>query len=243
MKKLVISFISLLASTNMVYGMVVFDPSVFAQTLATANNTLSQLNQLKNQLDVMRQQKKILDRQMLSLDGNQYQWSDAQHLINQLANTIQQNNALAYSASNADSQFKQLYPGYQAPDDYGDQYKRITNTTLTTLNNVLRSLGTNANDFQNENKRMAFLQQQEQSADNQLKAIQAASQIASEQVSQTQLLRQTIIAQTNAQNAYYASQVQTEASSRAELEKIIKNGAKTAPPIGHSGNYLTLPNF
>ena len=117
------------------------------------------------------------------------------------------------------------------------------NTTQNTLNGVLQSLGSSANDFQNENTRLSFLQNQAQSATGQTEAIQAASQIASEQVSQLQLLRQTIIAQTNAQATYYAAQMQQQASSQAELSQVINNGSTTSPAIGQSGNQLSLPNF
>lgn len=114
--------------------------------------------------------------------------------------------------------------------------------TLNTLNSVLQSMGTNAQDFQNENARLAFLQRQSQSAKGQTQAIQASSQIASEMVSQTQLLRQTVIAQTNAQTAYYATQVQNDASAKAELEHVIQSGSTNVPAYGTSGHSLNPPD-
>lgn len=191
-----------------------------------------QVGYLRQQLDALKQ-----------LTPGQYQWSNAQNLINQLGDAVQRANTLAYSAQNVDAQFRQYFPGYQAPTDYGQQYQHITRTQLDTLNQILQAMGSSAQDFQNENARLTFLQHQAQSAVGQTQAIQAAAQIASEQVSQTQLLRQTMIAQTNAQTAYYAGQVQKEASSRAELEKIAANGKQAAPAIGDSGHYLKLPDF
>jgi len=41
-----------------------------------------------------------------------------------------------------------------------------------------------------------------------------------------QLLRQTVIAQTNAQNTYYAAQIQKEASAKQAFDDLVDN-AKT----------------
>ena len=149
---------------------------------------------------------------------------------------------LAYNAQNLDAQFKKIYPGYQSPKNYGEQYQQIVNTTVNTLNGVLNSLGTNAQDFQQENTRLAFLQSQSQNVVGQTQAIQAASQIALEQVAQMQLLRQTLMAQTNAQTAYYVAQTQKEASAKAELEQVVQTGEQKVPAYGTSGNTLNVPS-
>lgn len=223
--------------------MIVEDPLVWAETAATAMRMLDQIKALKEQLDVMNQQRRMMEHAGLTLSGNQYQWSNAQSLINKLGSLVNQSNSLAYTSKNMDEQFKQKFPGYRAPNDYGQSYEDITNTTINTLNGVLKSVGMSAEDFQDENRRLSFLQSQEQSADNQLKAIQAASQIASEQVTQTQLLRQTMMAQTNAQTTYYAAQIQNESNAHAELQAVIREGSKESPEIGHSGHRITIPTF
>jgi type IV secretion system protein TrbJ len=201
------------------------------------------LIQLGHQLMQLKQQTLYIQQQLKILDGDQYQWSNAQSLINQLASIVNQTNGIAYSAANANQNFKKAYPGYQAPENYTQQYKNNINMTQNTLNAILQSMRLNAHDFQNENSRLAFLQQQSQNARGQTQAIQASSQIASEMVSQIQLLRQTTIAQSNAQTAYYATQIQNEASSKAELEKIINAGSTVVPAYGSSGYELHAPDF
>jgi P-type conjugative transfer protein TrbJ len=207
----------------------VFDPSVFARLGEEAL-------QLKNQLDVLKQQLNAIKQ----LKSSQYQWSNAQGLINQLGTVMEASQGISYSARELDTQFKTAFPGYKAPSNFGAEYEKLTNRTLNTLNGVLRVMGRSAADFQTENARLAFLQSQEKSAIGQTQAIQAASQIASEQVSQLQLLRQTIMAQTTAESTYFASQIQQEASQQAELTKIVQAGSQTAPPIGHSGQAIDL---
>lgn len=196
----------------------------------------SQLTQLKTQTEYIQQQLKVLDT-------NQYQWSNAQGLINQLGTIVNQTNGIAYSGKDINQRFQQAYPGYQAPTDFNQQYQNNVNTTQNTLNGVLQSVGANAADFENENKRLAFLQLQSQSAQGQTQAIQASSQIASETVTQIQLLRQITIAQTNAQTAYYATRLQNEASARAEQDEILQGGSRKIVPYGSSGHYLSSPNF
>ncbi|OAI45998.1 hypothetical protein AYO45_01950 [Gammaproteobacteria bacterium SCGC AG-212-F23] len=199
------------------------------------------LIQLGYQLDQLKQQTKFIANELANLKDGQYEWSNAQGLINNLGVVMQQTNGISYAASDLDNKFRQAYPGYQSPQNFSQQYRNNSNMTLNTLNGVLQSLGTSAQDFQNENRRLAFLQHQSQSATGQVQAIQASSQMASETVSQIQLLRQTVMAQSNAETAYYANQVQNEASSRAELEKVISSGTTAVPVYGTSGHYLNPP--
>lgn len=214
----------------------------------SANATLpvidyATLIQLGNQLMQLKQQTQYIQQQIQMLKGDQYQWSNAQGLINNLGSIVNQTNGIAYSASNVNQKFQQAYPGYQAPQDFNQQYKNNVNMTQNTLNGVLQSMGSSAQDFQSENTRLAFLQRQSQSAQGQTQAIQASAQIASEMVSQIQLLRQTVIAQSNAQTAYYATQIQNDASSKAELEKVINSGSTNVPSYGSSGHQLNSPDF
>jgi P-type conjugative transfer protein TrbJ len=216
---LFISFLTFLPVTSQ--AMIVFDPAVFGKLIQELAQSEQQLMVLKQQLDALKQ-----------LNPSQYQWSNAQGVINNLGNVISQANGIAYSGQNLQAQFQKNFPGYQAPDNYSQQYQQIVSTTLNTLNGVLQSVGSSAQDFQNENSRLAFLQQQAQSAIGQTQAIQASAQIASEQVSQLQLLRQTLMAQINAQTTYYAGQVQKEASANAELDQLIGDGNKKSVPFG-----------
>lgn len=195
---------------------------------------LSELQNWSQQLSKMDEQASSLKLALSGLQGGQYQWSNAEQLINQLGNLVQETHGLAYNAQNVDGQFKTLFPGYQAPQNYAAQYQSVMNTTNNTLNGILQSLGSNANDFQDENKRLAFLQAQAQNAGGQTQAIQASAQIASEEVSQLQLLRQTLVAQTNAQTVYYAAQVQKEASAQAEFNQVLSNGTTQLGPLNQN---------
>jgi len=197
--------------------MPVFDFEVFAQMLQEVAYLENQIEELKNHSTYLKQELDVLK-------GGDYKWSDAQGKINEVGGLVSQTTQLAYNASDLDAKFRQTFPGYKPPDNYSDQYKNIVTNTLNTLNAILRSVGTNAGDFQTESTRLQFLQGRVQNAQGQTQAIQAASQINSEEVTQLQLLRQTVVAQTNAQTAYYAAQVQKEASAKAEMNQVIQAG-------------------
>ncbi len=200
---------------------------------------LTAIAQLISEVGQLEQETQMMQQELQTLQSGQYQWSNAQALINQLGGVVQQTNSIAYSAQNVNQQFQQNFPGYQAPANYNQQYQQITNNTLSTLNGVLQTVGTSAQDFQNENSRLAFLQAQSQNAQGQMQVMQAATQIASEQVTQLQLLRQTLISQTNAQTVYYASQMQDQASAQAEFNQVLSNGNTAISPL--NSNPLSSP--
>lgn len=199
-------------------GLPVFDLAAFLQLG-------KEFNLLGDQFDELKSHSTYLQQELERLKGGDYQWSDAQSKINEAGGLVKQTTQLAYNASDLDARFKQTFPGYKPPDNYSKQYENIVTNTLNTLNAILQSVGSNANDFQDESKRLKFLQDRAQNAQGQTQAIQAASQIASEEATQLQLLRQTVVAQTNAQTAYYAAQVQKEESSRADMSRIIQAGS------------------
>lgn len=205
----------------------VVDPYAVAQLI-------KQLIQLKEQTQYIKQQLQVL---------KSGEWAKTQDLMNELGGIVNQTNGIAYSATNINQRFRESYPGYREPQDYDKQYQDNVNQTQNTLNGVLQSMGASARDFQNENSRLTFLQHQSQSAQGQTQAIQAGNQISSEMVSQIELLRQTMIAQSNAQTTYYATQIQNEASIRAEQNAILNRGNKQIIPYGTSGNYLEPPNI
>lgn len=188
-------------------------------------------------------QAELLQQQLQRLEKNPYDWDSTQRLINDLSDVVNKTNGLSYSAANIDQQFKTAFPGYTPPQDYSQQYQQNTQQTLNTLNGVLQSTGLSAQDFADENARMRFLQNQSQNAEGQVQAIQVSNKIAAENVAQLQLLRQTMIAQTNAQTLYYATRLQNEASERAELSQILGAGRRDVSPYGSSGYDLKPFNF
>lgn len=220
--------------------LLVFSDTVYAMLPVIDFAAIAQLG---NQLTQLKMQTQSIQQALQTLSDDQYQWSQVQPLLNQLGDMMQKTHGLAYNAERMDEAFKQAYPGYQPPTNFSAQYKNNVNTAQNTFNGVLQSLGMSAAHFQDENRRLTFLQRQAQSAQGQTQAIQASSQISSELVSQLQLLRQTVMAQTHAQTAYYATQIQQDASSQAEFEHLMQSGSVDIPSYGSSGETLEMPEF
>jgi type IV secretion system protein TrbJ len=208
--------------------MAVFDGAVFAQTYQNYLQLISQIEILQEQASYLEESLNAIK----TLGSGQYQWSNVSEQINQLGSVIQSANGISYSAQNVGSQFQKAYPGYQSPKDFNQTYQQSITTTMNTLNGALQSLNMSAEDFTNEPKRIAFLQSQIQNAHGQTQALQASAQISTEVISQLQLLRQTLMSQENAQNGYYAQQLQTQASNEAGFNQMIKNGNTHFVPYG-----------
>lgn len=201
------------------------------------------LAQLVNQLAELKTQTQSMQQTLQTLSGNQYQWSNTQHFLSQLQDAMQKTQGINYYSNTLQAQFQKAYPGYQVPNDFQKHYQTNVNTAQHTFCGVVENLRLHTQQVEAENAHLAFLQRQVQSAQGQTQAIQAASQITSEMVSQQQLLRQAMMTQTNAQTAYYATQLQNEVSSRAELDAVIHGGATQVPAYGASGHALVSPDF
>lgn len=196
------------------------------------------LIQLGNQLSQLKAQTKLFEQTIQSLADGDYQWSNAQLMLNQGKDTIQQMHGLSTGKV-----FQNAYPGYQVPSNYRQQYQQNVNLTQNTFSGVLQMIKESNDSFSTENKRLSHLQRQVQQGVGQTQVLQSSAQLTSEVVSQMQLLRQSVMAQSNAQTAYYANQVQNQASGRAELEKILCSGSKKVPVYGSSGHHLQCPDF
>jgi Conjugal transfer/entry exclusion protein len=209
--------LSTIAPINSFAVDIVNDPMVDADLIHKTEDLMNRIDGLK--------------KQFAQLAQSSYKWGDASNLINQLADQVNQVNSLAYSAQNIGGQFQQAFPGYQPSQDYNQQYKDNLKKTMATIAGVMQSLGLSASSFTDEQSRMQYLQSQVQNAQGQTQAIQASAEIATETLSQLQLMRQTMMAQTNAQEVYYANNLQNKASHVAQIKAAIDKDVADNPPV------------
>lgn len=196
----------------------VFDASAFGQLVTEVTLLQQQLDETTKSLAALK-----------SLGSFQWANEDMLNLMNELNSTMNQYSRISYNAANLDTQFKQLYPGYQSPTNYQEQYQENATETLNTINGTLKTIGMNTSDFSTESSRLGALHTHVQTAQGQTQAIQAMSEISEELVTQTQSLRQMVAAQTNSEAAYFSQQVQKEASGEAELQEVLSKGMTEAP--------------
>lgn len=226
-------------------GMIVFDPTNYTANSSTMANMAVQIAHSAVQLQ---QQYQMLMNQIQNLQNVPNQvWDNAQQNIDQLSGEIQQGQSLAYSMSNLDSAFKQEYPGYadsqEATTNYSKAYQGWVKTNQDTMNGVLDQMHTSYQQLGSEEALNAQLAQQAQSAQGRMQAIQVGSEIASQEVSQLQKLKATIMAQTNAQAEYYAYQTQKDAIQQKSVDEVLNGASDIYPHYQEDSNFGLIPSF
>jgi P-type conjugative transfer protein TrbJ len=147
-----------------------------------------------------------------------------------VAQIVRSGRSLAYSASNIAEQFGNTFKGYNAPTNFRQAYSGWSASTLDTLKGAFAANQLQAAQFANEEGTLAYLRAQSESAEGQMQAIQVGAQIAEQQVQQLQKLRQLMMVQSSAQNAYLAAQTDKDAAARATADGALRYRAPANAP-------------
>jgi P-type conjugative transfer protein TrbJ len=210
---------------------VVFDPSMFSR----------QLEQLQQEEQMVVSQAQELQNAINNTVGIGAQvYQSNLPLLNDLGRIIEQERGLAYTLTNLQSQFQQQFPGYAISANPNQQTQQNTELTLNTLKGTLESAQNQAVNFDAERAKLEQLASANASATGRLQAIQIGNEIALENAQQIQLLRQLVMAQTNAQNVEKANQINAEAAEKASTRNAILNEPRV--PYGTTPrSYRELP--
>jgi len=161
--------------------------------------------------------------------------------LGMLANVVQGGRALAYSLGNQDVLFSQTYPGYQpmgpgglppAAGSYASQYAIWAQTSLATTQGIMRGSGVQGKLLATEQGVLGILRAI--SASNLLNrndAINLNSQLAGEQVSQLQKLREIQLEDLTSKSAFQGYVIQQQAASVAATQWFFTGG-----PVTSDGN-------
>ena len=170
----------------------------------------------------------------------QAQWDQFAQSVIGLKQSLDFGQALAFTASSFDSDFNNLFPGFDkyladaqgtnAYQNFQDQYKQLTTSTRDTIQASLKALKVRAEEMQTDEGTMRTLSALSSSQVGQLGAIQAANEIALHQTHQLKKLEQTIMAQANMQGEYMAMKNEEEAMQEALAKHKAEGGIK--PTIG-----------
>lgn len=210
---------------SQVDAFIFIDPSNLIQNTATALNTA-------NQLAIQSQQLQSELKDIENFKGNVGQWANTQNLLYQLANQVQQGQALAYQMQDLDRQYRSRFPGYVAPQNYQQSYRNWAQTTHDTLLSTLVSAGMQVDQFHHEQDTLNQLSHLSQTAQGRMQAVQVGNMLATQQVSQLQALRQLVATQINAQNTYAAYETQKDAAVEASVSNWISASDTTFPGYG-----------
>jgi type IV secretion system protein TrbJ len=175
---------------------------------------IRQGTQLNNELSMYSEQ----IRNGLPLSSHMYGTINTD--LTALSSIVQGGQALAYSLSNLDTQFRNTFTGYGAtPNRYFANYKGWANTTLDTLRGTLRAAGLQGAQLSSEESVLAALRTQAQSPNGAVRAIQVMGDIAEQQTEQLMKLRQVMLADLSSKQAYQAAQIQKDAATTAATEQ------------------------
>ena len=145
-----------------------------------------------------------------------------------LSTIVQGGQALAYSLSNLDSQFRNTFTGYgTSPNRYYANYKGWATTALDTLRGTLRAAGLQGSQLSSEEAVLTALRTQAQSPNGAVRAIQIMGDIAEQQTEQMMKLRQIMLADLSSKQAYQAAQIQKEAAATAATEQFFTPSSTT----------------
>jgi len=231
--------------------------SEWTQILNNIQLTLSQNNQLQqiqNEFQQLANEEQLIlnaESQTTSLinttnsavngDLNQI-FGPALNDMQMLSQIIQKGQGLAYSMANLDQEFTNRYKGfgYSTAQNYPAQYQQWYQTSLDTTHNTMNALGLQSSQLTNDNSILVALQAKSQSSTGMLQAIQAANQLAGQEVIELQKLRQLMMADIQSKQAFQAQQL-SEGMSTVDLDNQF-----FAPPTAANSDSRTfspIPNY
>ncbi|NQY75143.1 MAG: P-type conjugative transfer protein TrbJ [Candidatus Margulisbacteria bacterium] len=200
-------------------GMIPYEATEWTQI---ANNielidvAIKEAQQVANQIQVI----KNMTDNTLSVP-NQI-WGNTMDQLMRLNQVVQDGHALAYSMSNIDEVFASRYLGYKKyqqlqlnDDGYVTQYQVWSRTNQDTIRASLKAANLQSQQFNDEEETLNQLEQMSESSHGRLQAIQVGNQIATQQVRQTQKLRQLMMSQMQMQGAYLATQTDMQDAENA----------------------------
>lgn len=145
-----------------------------------------------------------------------------------LSSIVQGGQALAYSLTNLDAQFRHTFTGYgTSPNSYFANYKGWATTALDTLRGTLRAAGLQGSQLASDEAVLNALRAQAQSPNGEVRAIQVMGDIAEQQTEQMMKLRQIMLADLSSKQAYEAAQIQKDAATTAATEQFFNPSATT----------------
>jgi P-type conjugative transfer protein TrbJ len=153
-------------------------------------------------------------------------WADVTGQLNSLAGLVRQGEALAYSLSNLDEEFRNRFKGYNfylsqnmTGQQFSTQYATWTKQTQDTIRGCMLAGHEQMEGLGDEEADMRRLLELSESSEGRMQALQAGNQITAQMLPQMHKLRQLVTSQMQMQGAYLAYVEEKEAMQRAQMEK------------------------
>jgi len=222
------------------FGDIVFDPSVFMQTvmsyakeLQTAMNTAKQI---ENQLQSLQNQARNLSS--MNPGTAQNTMSRIQSALSQLATVRNDMRGITMDYTKLQGAYDGVYKNFagyngMSGKQYANQAQQILNQSNNSAYDAMRAQGLTA-QIDKDAANLTSLMQASQSASGALAATQAGNQLSGMTVQQLMRLQEVIAASNRAQSSYFAAEAQKKAMSDADSARFFKTTIQR--PLQGSGN-------
>jgi P-type conjugative transfer protein TrbJ len=208
------------------FGSVVYCTNCSTEPTQLSINSTQSLQYAKQLLQYAIQVQQIADALMNSAHRGPVSLTNIAADLGQLASVVQGGRAIAYSLGNQDVVFGQTYPGYQTlgprfglpptQGTYASQYAIWAQTSLATTQGILRGAGVQGKLLATEQGVLGILRNlAAANILNRNDAINLTGQLAAEQVSQLQKLREIQLENMTSQAAFQGYVIQRQASNEA----------------------------
>jgi P-type conjugative transfer protein TrbJ len=201
-----------------------------AQFAVVCANCASEWTQLANYAQLAMQYKAQADTLLNTIQQVQMMGREATNLathpltsitadLAQLSSILTGTQGLAGSMSQMDAMFRQTYQPYNraAIPSFQNQYATWANTTLNTINGVVRAAGYQGQMLQKEAVWTQQVNAMNQTAMGRDELLQLSNKIATAEVEQLQSLRQLMIADMSTKAAIAAQTINTDAAQQSAI--------------------------
>ena len=192
---------------------IVFDPKAVAEAVRSVRQRAEQLVVQKRQLEYQIAALKSLRNP---------NWRHLGLLHRDLAEVVQEGEALGYSLERLDREFDRTFPGYSVPANPRtvnlDQMRR----TLATMRASLRAAGLQARDAAEGQETLGRIKNQMRDVEGTQQAIQLQSTLTGYTADELSAIRQALAAQANADAVYRSYELQQRMQAQAAWDSMVE---------------------
>ncbi len=210
------------------FGDIVFDPSVFAQTVMTyakeVQTAINTTTQIQNQLQSLQNEARNLAN--MDLGSAAANMAGIQQNLNALLQMQNSMKGLTMDYARWQTEWDKVYKDFASLNgmsgkDYAAQAKKILDQTNNATYDAMRAQGLVA-QIGNDSANLQSLLSASRSAGGALAAAQAGNQIAGMTAQQLMRLEQIMASSYRAQSSYFAAEAQKKAMSDADSSRFFK---------------------
>ena len=226
------------------FGDIVFDPSVFMQTvmnyvkeIETATNTAKQID---NQMKSLENQARNL--QSMNPGAANGTMAQIQNALSALATVRNNMRGISMDYTRLQSAYDGVYKNFSSYNngtsakEYATQAQGLLNQSSNSAYDAMRAQGLTA-QIGNDAANLKTLMQASQSASGALAATQAGNQLSGMTVQQLMRLQEIVATSHRAQSSYFAAEAQKQAISDANSKRFF--GDRVEKPGSGSGKELS----